>query len=513
MKILIVDDSAMIRTRIRQLLESKGYEALEAEDGAVALQKVIANKNCLDLITLDVEMPKMDGFKTCKVLHTEKYKEIFTSRTGKPTPVVFVTGNDNLDDRIKGFELGATDFISKEALESSLLPTVEKILNPSKLLEGLKALVVEDSKMHQKIITDTLERQGVEADKAGDGIEAFEIMKKDPEKYDMIIIDLSMPKMDGLTLTRKIRNELRVKKIPIFMLSATSDKTTQVELFNAGASDYIVKPFIQEELLARLKVHLENIWYNRKLKEQLEELKESREALIVSNNERKELLHVLCHDLSNPLGAIVGILELLELEGEFKEFANLMLKAANNGLEIIDLVRKLRALEEDLLSREMVEMNLSQAIEESVVILYQRFTEKEIQPQIQVDKALSVIVEPVSFKNSVLNNILTNAIKFSFKNSQILISAEPQDENVKLIVRDYGIGMSKQLLEHLFDINKATSRVGTEGESGTGFGMPLVRKFIQSYSGRIEIDSWEEKESPENHGTEVRILLPSATAN
>ena len=99
-----------------------------------------------------------------------------------------------------------------------------------------------------------------------------------------------------------------------------------------------------------------------------------------------------------------------------------------------------------------------------------------------------------------MNNILTNALKFSHPQSKILIRADRKEDGLRLSVRDFGIGIPPDLLQDLFDITKATSRAGTGGESGTGFGMPLMKRFINSYGGRIEIHS---REKTEDHGTEV----------
>ncbi|MCP4757510.1 MAG: response regulator [Proteobacteria bacterium] len=509
MNILVVDDSALMRKTIRKELEAIGYEVEEAEDGSEALRKLFRLKNKIDLVTMDVEMPKLDGFKTCEILQTDKYEEIFKAKSGKKIPIVFITSNDTLEDRIRGFELGATEFISKSFIEAELASTIDKILKPSERLKGFCALVVDDSATYRRIVVDCMERQGVAVDEAGNGKIAYRTLVASPQKYDMIITDLSMPEMDGLELTRKIRTELGLTDTPILMLSAISERATQIELFKAGINDYLVKPFIQEELLARLKVHLETIWYNKRLKENLKELKKSREAILKSDNERKELLHVLCHDLANPLSSISSIMELMEVVPDAEEFKELVMLSANNGLEIIDLVRKMRALEENKLDWDLVDINLKEALDESTRVLGRRFADKAIELEIDIDDDMTVNVEPTSFKSSVLNNILTNAVKFSERNSKITIIGKKSGQAISITIRDYGIGMPKRLLQDVFDVNKATSRIGTEGEAGTGFGMPLVKKFVNAYQGDIRIESREKTVSPTNHGTEVRIVLKS----
>jgi signal transduction histidine kinase len=102
---------------------------------------------------------------------------------------------------------------------------------------------------------------------------------------------------------------------------------------------------------------------------------------------------------------------------------------------------------------------------------------------------------------------MTNAIKFSFPGGNIDITAKRNEGMVRLSIRDYGMGMEASLVEKVFSPGKQTTRVGTEGESGTGFGMPLVKKFITAYEGNIEVFSRDINDDNENHGTEIVLML------
>ena len=161
MKVLVVDDSATFRNLIRKKLQRGGYEIIEAENGADALRQIVLGHGLIDLVTLDVEMPVLDGFRTCAELNKEKYRPVFQNPAGGRIPILFVTGKDTLEDRKKGFELGATDFISKEVLEDEILIRADKILKSSKRLAGLKALVADDSRVYRTIISEVLQREGV----------------------------------------------------------------------------------------------------------------------------------------------------------------------------------------------------------------------------------------------------------------------------------------------------------------------------------------------------------------
>ena len=105
------------------------------------------------------------------------------------------------------------------------------------------------------------------------------------------------------------------------------------------------------------------------------------------------------------------------------------------------------------------------------------------------------------------NNLFTNAIKFSNPKSRVKVTADKEGEFVRISVADHGIGMSPDLMKDIFDIKKRTTRLGTQQEIGTGFGMPLEKKFINAYGGSIAIESVDIKENSKNHGTKVSLLL------
>lgn len=109
-------------------------------------------------------------------------------------------------------------------------------------------------------------------------------------------------------------------------------------------------------------------------------------------------------------------------------------------------------------------------------------------------------------------NLVTNAIKFSFPDSTIELDAEQDGDEVSLSIRDFGVGMPETLKRDVFLLKKPTTRLGTLGEAGTGYGMPLVKKFIDSYQGTISIVSKEIDKYPQDHGTEIILTLKSGDA-
>ena len=509
MKVMVVDDSSFMRITMQNLLEKAGYEVETAEDGLNALRKLALSKGDIDLITLDVEMPKMTGFEACEKIREEKFATLLKRKDGRNIPIVFCTSCDTMKDRKRGFDLGATDFINKKLLESEYIPTIDKILKPSSKFKNLTALVVEDSAHYRYLIKELFERDGMKVVEAKDGLIAYNLLRKNPEDFDFIIADLIMPNMGGLELIKKVRTELGLKDIPIIALSGLEDNyDITLDIFESGADDFIKKPFLKEIFMSRAHSHIERALHAKTIKNNLKKLKEAQIEIEEINQEREELLHILCHDLSNPFNAMISCLDLLSVSPDIlEELLPELKKTVDNGVAVINSVREMRALDAGKTDVKLGAFNLKEIIEESHLLLKNRFESKNIHLEIDIDKNITVLVDLIPFINSVINNLFTNAIKFSERDSKLTVKAITIENKIKLSIIDYGMGIPKNLLNDLFNVKKCTTRPGTEGEAGTGFGMPLVKKFVESFGGKLQIESKDIKEFPENHGTEIIIIL------
>lgn len=514
MKVLVVDDSPTIRALIKRELEKAGYAVIEADCGDKAIETLEANQS-VALVTMDVEMPGKDGFQTCELLRKQELKPEWLAKKRKCPPILFVTSLDNMELRRKGFEAGAVDFIGKKFLESELVASVDRILKPEGRFKGLRALVVEDSRSYRFILTQCLKQLGLLISEADSGAGALKFLQAAPNAYDIILTDYEMPGMNGLELVKKIRAELGLHGVPAVMLSGVADKGTQIEMFNAGITDCLEKPFIREEFIARVSAHLDSSLLQRRLKASVsefkrlnQELERSKSSLERANAEARELLHVLCHDLANPFSAIISMLEIIDSCENFKTYKTDLSAVAENGMAVIELVRKMRALEEGKTKLEIQPCSLAKLLNDSAMMVRAKYQTKGVSLIVEADASAVAMIEPASFLNSVLNNLLTNALKFSFPGSAVRAKAFKEGDRAVVAVSDAGIGIPKKILDVIFDIGRPTSREGTSGETGTGFGMPLVKRFVEAYGGRISISSKEaSKESPDEHGTELRIEL------
>ena len=274
-----------------------------------------------------------------------------------------------------------------------------------------------------------------------------------------------------------------------------------VEGFEAGGADYVTKPFNPKELIVRIHNQLA-------LKSSRETIERQKAELEKANHMQKELLHVLCHDLANPLGNIRSLTELIEAEPEFtRQGLEVVKRSAQQGMDTIELIRRMRLAQEFFLQLEPVDLSLS--LQTAGEMMTSKLVKKQIQLQVECPPLL-VKAEPVALVTSVLNNLLTNAIKFSYPQSGIEIRAWTEDPWIKLRISDQGIGMPASMVLNLFDIAVRTSRPGTQREEGTGFGMPLIKEFMTAFGGGIEVESKSETESPNDHGTQITLRFAPA---
>lgn len=356
-------------------------------------------------------------------------------------------------------------------------------------------LIVDDVSKNIQLLATILSDRGYKIRAANSGAQALKMVSA--QVPDLILLDVMMPEMDGYEVCKILKESDETKHVPIIFLTAKVEPENIVKGFKIGGADYVTKPFIPEVLLSRIDTQLEN--------------KASRDHIQEISEERREMLHILCHDLANPFYSIVSLVEMLKIieEEEEENIPELIERSANHGLSVINLVREMRALDEKKHELKLTSVNLREVIEECVLLLRNRFQEKKIDVELDIPQDIVVLVDLTSFVNSVVNNLLTNASKFSFENSKIVIEAKKAENIVTFIVRDFGIGMPKDLLHDIFDVSKTTSRDGTLGEPGTGFGMPLVKKFVNAYGGTINIESTEKTDDTKEgeHGTTIILTL------
>jgi len=308
MEILVVDRSAISRRFIREELRGGGYTVLESDNGADGLR--LFQERHPALVTLSVEMPGRSGFDLCESMRALESVANARRQVESVVPVLFVTANDTLQGRERGFAAGATDFLLKPFGKGRLLETVDTILKPKPAWADLWALLAEDSALTRHIVSSALRRFGVQVLEARDGGEALELARRHAERIAIIVSDLNMPHLGGQELCRRVRRMEALRDVPFIVLSVASEREAVLGLFREGATDYLIKPFSLEELLARIKVHLDACLLARDLERRNAELgEELRLASVVQRatlHDRCEVPHVRKATCYLPQGEVSG---------------------------------------------------------------------------------------------------------------------------------------------------------------------------------------------------------------
>lgn len=221
---------------------------------------------------------------------------------------------------------------------------------------------------------------------------------------------------------------------------------------------------------------------------------EQREKLYLLNERNKSLVSVLSHDLANPLFVIKILTRKLMKNGaaensELRDISSRIDLTAATMEHIIDNIRSLQAFELGKLQLERAPVDLREVVQESIRMFEEISRTKGIQFQLDISEGLetTVMAEKSVLKSSIICNILSNAVKFSPRMGVIQIKIFPLNDKIALKISDNGNGIPNEILENLFKLDISTSRLGTSGELGTGFGMPIMKLFADEFEADLDI--------------------------
>lgn len=239
--VLIADDSQLIHSHTRPILEEAGYEVISAHDGAQGLE--MARTYRPDLVITDVEMPEMDGYELCRAIKTDA--------STAHVPVLISSSLGESGDLERGFDAGADDYMVKPVIAVELLTRAKQLLSETMPASREHLLVVDDSPAQRHYVADCLTRQGFRISTAENGREALEIALQ--EAPALIVSDYEMPEMTGFELVHALKANATTRNTPVIMLTARDSKRDMAQMRAAGASAYLVKPFAQDKCIATVE--------------------------------------------------------------------------------------------------------------------------------------------------------------------------------------------------------------------------------------------------------------------
>jgi signal transduction histidine kinase len=387
-------------------------------------------------------------------------------------------------------------------------------------------LIVDDNPTNLKVLFDSLERYGFEILVARDGESA--ITRAIHAQPDIILLDVVMPGTDGFTTCLNLKQHERTKNIPIIFMTALASPDNKVKGFDVGAVDYVTKPLQYEEVLARVTTHLrirdlqqrleaQNTLLHEKntqLQEEVAErkrvekrLKNVNQQLKKSNASKDTLFSIIAHDLRAPFSALLGLSEtVIHYIGEYskEEIRENMIKIRTSSEAVYSLLENLLAwsrLQRGLLKFRPTVISLYEIVEDNVALFKSQAEQKQIALHHQIAADMTVYADK-SMLETIIRNLLSNALKFTEQGGIIDISATPSDQLVEIAVNDTGVGIAQDMIPKLFHIDTHYTNVGTEGEHGSGLGLSLCKELVEKHRGTIGV------QSEEGRGSTFRFTLP-----
>jgi two-component system sensor histidine kinase/response regulator len=356
---------------------------------------------------------------------------------------------------------------------------------------GKHILIVDDNKRNLQLTASLLRDEGYLISLAQNAKAALsELNDLIP---DLILLDIMMPGIDGLELCRIIKQNDKLREIPVIFLTAKSQTEDLAEGFRAGGVDYIVKPYNREELLIRVKNHIE--------------LASSRKKIIEMNLMRDKMYSVIAHDIRSPFSSISLTLSALASghldtgTDDFREIMSHLEKTAIETSALLDNLLEFTRLQSRIFSMTPQYSALFPILIEATELLKSNAHKKNIVLSADIPADIHAWFDEKSMY-AVFRNLITNSIKFTHGNGRIDLKAWVEEDYAVVSVTDTGIGISEELIRKIFIENEHYTSPGTSQEQGSGLGTYIIKDFVSRNNGKLKISS-----TP-GSGTEVLVYIP-----
>ncbi|MSU61856.1 MAG: hybrid sensor histidine kinase/response regulator [Pedosphaera sp.] len=357
-------------------------------------------------------------------------------------------------------------------------------------------LVVDDVLQNIQVVVTMLREAGYSIMPATSGAAALQRVQKKPP--DLILLDLMMPDMDGLEVCRRLKAEPATRNIPIIFLTASNEMSHLVQGLEAGAVDYVTKPFNPPELLARVRTHLE-------LKHSRDIIVRYTEQLAHLNNEKNEFMGIAAHDLRNPLSAIKGYAEMMVEDanalalGEVKDLKACAVELDANGRKIGDTAARMAEMVQNLLDANRIErgemqlnlvpIDLAAAVAAVLETQRPRAVAKQQTFHWQNEAGPVSVLADATVLTQVIENLVSNAVKYSPTGKNIYVRLRRSPDGTRIEVQDEGPGLSAEDQKKLFGKFARLSAKPTGGEHSTGLGLSIVKKMVEAMNGKVWCES------------------------
>jgi two-component system, sensor histidine kinase and response regulator len=346
-------------------------------------------------------------------------------------------------------------------------------------------LIVDDLPENLAVLGNILRNEGYQIAVANNGQQAVKIAVS--RKPDLVLLDVAMPEMDGLIASRLMKANPESENIPVIFLTARTDTSDVLKGFEAGAVDYIAKPFKSAELLARVSTHIE--------------LKQSRDLILQQKTELSHLLvtkdklfSIISHDLRSPFAGLLTMINIIVEEfdtyekEELRESMQLIRDTSDHMHTLIQNLLNWAKLQTSKLEYKPSKLQVKTLIRTSTDVLALNSSKKGIHINSSISDNIYVMADP-DLLRIIMHNLLGNAIKFSNSGGTVQIGCRADQDLITLSIADQGVGMTLSQTEKLFKPGNYVSTAGTANEPGSGLGLILCKEMIERMGGKIGVES------------------------
>ena len=312
---------------------------------------------------------------------------------------------------------------------------------------------------------------------------------------DILLLDNKLPGIQGIEVLEYIKK--KQKNIIVVMITSYASLELAVKATNDGAFDFIPKPFTPQEL----KSSIENITKRVFLKKMTNKLQDTGKQI------RFTFLSVLSHELKAPLNGIEGYLKMIKERqmGQRLEDYDIMIDRSldrikgmrNLILDLLDLTR----VESGKAKRDITEVDLIQIARTAMDTMRPYAIQRDVSLRLNGTAPLILPADAEEIE-IIFNNLISNAIKYNKEGGSVDCTIQKNEGCMEIKVTDSGIGMSQADIEKIFDDFVRIKNEKTKNISGSGLGLPIIKKLIDNYSGKIEVSSIPDK------GSTFKVILP-----
>lgn len=353
-------------------------------------------------------------------------------------------------------------------------------------------LAVDDELMNLEILSFIIQKINLNFMGVQKSTKALDTIKT--EKPDLILLDVTMPELDGFELCQLIKQDELLKNIPIIFVTGKQKPEHKVKGLQLGGVDYVTKPYNEYELRARIQTHLELASAKQKIEDQANKLAKDNQLL-------NQMFSIIGHDLRSPLSAIKMQLDFILrgiIDPKAEDFKSTTVESlsltSSEAFSLLDNLLGWAKSETGVLTTIKEEVDVRTIVEQTARLQQLGFTNKRISFRQEIPEQATVLAD-FNMLKTVLVNLVSNAIKFTSIGGTIMVSAEEHKAHWKISITDDGVGMKKSQLEKVLNPNFHFSKKGTENEEGTGLGLILCQDFLKKNDSELHIESEKGKGS------------------